>query len=398
MLITEVETFAVRNPPPSHGGPWFLFVVLRTDNGSVGVGEAYIASVGPHAAAVVLEDVAERHLLGHDPFRIESFVRRARSGGYSPRPDPTLMGAVSALEMACWDIIGKEVGRPVHDLIGGRVRDSIRAYTYLYPRPGDDGDVYTDPHVAAARAVEEVERGFTAVKLDPAGPYSAYDGRQPSLARLDLTEAMVAAVRDAVGARADICVGTHGQFTYSGALRLARRLESHDPLWFEEPTPPEDPEQMARVAAGTSIPVATGERLCTMDDFVAVLRAGAASILQPNLGRAGGILEGRKIAALAEVHGAQVAPHLYCGPVVAAANINVAAVIPNLLVLEAIGDFSGFHAELLETPIRVEDGFVIPSAEPGLGVVLDEKVARAHRYEGNDLHLAPATEPPAWND
>jgi L-alanine-DL-glutamate epimerase-like enolase superfamily enzyme len=212
-------------------------------------------------------------------------------------------------------------------------------------------------------------------------------GHQPSLRRLELSVEFARAIRDAVGSDADLLFGTHGQFTSSGAIRLASRLEPYDPLWFEEPTPPDDVAGMARVAAGTSIPVATGERLTTKTEFARVLEAGAASILQPNLGRAGGILEGKKIAALAEAHNAQIAPHLYCGPIVGAANAHLAACSPNFLILEGILDWGGFHAEILKTPLRWEEGYMIPPTAPGLGVELDEDVARAHPYDGDELHL-----------
>jgi len=168
---------------------------------------------------------------------------------------------------------------------------------------------------------------------------------------------------------------------------MARRLEAYDPLWFEEPIPPEKPEDMAEVARYTSIPVATGERLCTKYEFSRVLETRAASILQMNLGRVGGLLEAKKIAAMAECHSAQVAPHLYCGPLVALANIQLATCSPNFLVLESIRTFDGFYTDLLKSPIRWEDGYVIPSTEPGLGSDLNEDVARAHPYEGDDLHL-----------
>jgi len=399
MKVVDVETFVVGNPPPHHGGRYFIFVTLTTDGGVKGVGEAYVATVAPHIVAEMIEDVAQRHLVGETPFNVESFWRRAIGSGYSLRPDPTLCGVISALEMACWDIIGKETSRPVYDLLGGRVHEGLRSYTYLYPQdadayaPRDGPNVYTDPVLAAEQTVREVERGFTAVKFDPAGPYTVFDGRQPSLERLNLSERYTAAIRDAVGDRADLLFGTHGQFTPSGALRMARRLEAYDPLWFEEPVPPDDVDGMARVASGTTIPVATGERLTTAGEFAAVLRAGAASILQPNLGRSGGILQGKKIASMAEVHQALLAPHCYCGPVVAAANIALAACSPNFLILESIDDWGGFHADLLETPIRWEDGMVIPSGDPGLGVVLNEDVARAHPYEGDELHLTPALDP-----
>ncbi|MBS1265024.1 MAG: D-galactonate dehydratase [Acidimicrobiaceae bacterium] len=404
MKVVDVETFVVGNPPPRHGGRYFIFVTLTTDGGVKGVGEAYVATVGPHIVAEMIEDVAGRHLAGESPFNVETFWRRAIGSGYSLRPDPTLCGVISALEMACWDIIGKETGRPIYDLLGGRVHEGLRSYTYLYPRdddayaPKDGPNLYTDPVLAAEQAVREVERGFTAVKFDPAGPYTVFDGRQPSLERLDLSERYTAAIREAVGDRADLLFGTHGQFTPSGALRMARRLEAYEPLWFEEPVPPDDVDGMARVAAGTTIPVATGERLTTAGEFAAVLRAGAASILQPNLGRSGGILQGKKIASTAEVHQALLAPHCYCGPVVAAANIALAACSPNFLILESIDDWGGFHADLLETPIRWEDGMVIPSGEPGLGVVLNEDLARAHPYEGDELHLTPSLSPQATSE
>ena len=166
-----------------------------------------------------------------------------------------------------------------------------------------------------------------------------FDPRQPTLERMELSEKFCRLIREAVGTKADILFGTHGQFTISGAKRLAQKLEPYSPLWFEEPTPPEMPEEMAKVAHYTSIPVATGERLCSKYEFARVLQTGAASILQPNLGRVGGILEGKKIAAMAETHYAQIAPHLYCGPIVAAANIQLGACIPNFLILESIQKF-----------------------------------------------------------
>ena len=222
MLISDVTTFVVGNPPPRHGGRYFIFVKLTTDDGIDGIGEAYVTTVGPHVVADMIVDVAERHLVGRRPFDIELFWRRSYGGGYSLRPDPTLCGVISALEMACWDIIGKATGSPVYDLLGGRVHEGLRSYTYLYPENGDaygpaDGepdrpDLYTDPDLAAEMALRAVEMGFTAVKFDPAGPYTVFDGRQPSLERLDLSERYTRAIREAVGDRADLLFGTHGQF------------------------------------------------------------------------------------------------------------------------------------------------------------------------------------------
>jgi len=393
MKVAELETFVVGNRPGEWGGEYFIFVKLTTDSGIVGYGEHYGASFGPEVVPAMIRDLAERHLIGQSPFEIERFWHRCLGSGFSHRPDISLMGCVSALEMACWDIIGKEVDKPVYELLGGRVHDSLRSYTYLYPEPGDGADVYIDPQMAAERAAYEVGRGFTAVKFDPAGPYTVFDGRQPTLERLELSEQMVRAVREAVGTKADILFGTHGQFTASGALRLARRLEAYDPLWFEEPVPPDNPAEMAKVAAQTVIPVATGERLTTKAEFMRILELKAASILQMNLGRVGGILEAKKIGALAEANGALLAPHLYCGPLVGAANVQLATCSPNFLILESIRDWSGIHADLLVTPMQFENGYVIPPTAPGLGVELDEEFARANPYTGDRLHLNMGADP-----
>ncbi len=391
MRIAEATTFVVGNPPPHFGGRYFVFLKLVTDDGVAGIGEVYAATFDPHVVARMVEDVCERHAIGADPFHIEELWRNVYGRGYTGRPDVSLVSVLSGIEMACWDIVGKAVEKPVYELLGGRVHERLRAYTYLYA-PDDaslDADVYTDPELAAAAAVRYLELGFTALKFDPVGRYTTFDPRQPSLEVLERSERYVRGIREAVGDRCDLLFGTHGQFTTSGAIRLARRLEQYDPLWFEEPTPPELPEQMAVVARATSIPIATGERLTTKYEFVRVLQTGAASILQMNLGRVGGILEAKKIAGMAEAHYAQIAPHLYCGPVVGAANIQLSTCSPNFLLLEGIERWDGFHAEILKKPIRWEDGYVIPPTDPGLGVELDEEVAARHPYEGDELHLVP---------
>ena len=247
--------------------------------------------------------------------------------------------------------------------------------------------VYNDPDMAAEAAVACVEQGFDAVKFDPAGPYTIYDGHMPRLEDIELSANMCKAVREAVGSRADILFGTHGQFTAGGAIRLAKAIEPYDPLWFEEPVPPDMPEVMAQVARATSIPVATGERLTTRFEFGRVIENRAASILQPDLGRSGGIFETKKIAAHAETFHIQIAPHCYCGPIVGAANIQLAVTLPNFLILESIKTWDGFHGELLKKKIEWQDGHVIPSEEPGLGVELDESVCEAHPWTGDSLHL-----------
>jgi 2-dehydro-3-deoxyphosphogalactonate aldolase len=181
--------------------------------------------------------------------------------------------------------------------------------------------------------------------------------------------------------------------TASSAVRLAKRLEKFDPLWFEEPVPPENMEEMAKVAHSTSIPIATGERLATKYEFAGVLIKQAASILQMALGRVGGILEAKKIAGMAEAHYALIAPHLYCGPIEGAANIQIDTCSPNFLIQESIQTWDGFQAEILNEPIRWQDGYIIPPSKPGLGVELDEAVAARHPYTGTRLHLEMVDRP-----
>jgi len=399
MRIVSLETHVVAVPPPHLGGMYWLFVTLKTDDGIEGVGEIYAATFHPRAMVPVIEDVFERYLLGHDPHHIERFFRQVYSSGFTQRPDLTMMGVVSGLEMACWDIVGKAAGKPVYELLGGRVHERLRSYTSLYPVNAAGEYDYGDPDLPAECAAREAGRGFTAVKFDPAGPYTAYSGHQLSLEVLDRCETFCRRIREAVGSRADVLFGTHGQMVPSSAIRLAQRLEKYDPLWFEEPVPPGQEEAMARVADHTSIPIAAGERLTTKYEFFRLLQSGAASILQMNVGRCGGLLEAKKIAGMAEAYYAQIAPHLYNGPIGAAASIQLAACSPNFLIQESIGSWNGFHARILKRPLQWEDGYIIPSREPGLGVELDMDVVRAHSpYTGDRLHLQMAAVPADVSD
>jgi 2-dehydro-3-deoxyphosphogalactonate aldolase len=393
MKIADVKTYVVENPPPHYGGPYWVFIKLTTDNGVEGLGEAYSVPFHPRIVTLMIEDVCERCVIGSDPFKIERLWRIVYSSSYTQHPDLSLMGVLSAIEMACWDIIGKELDKPVYELLGGQVHERLRSYTYLYPQESDKTDVYSDPDLAAERAAEYVGQGFTAIKFDPVGPYSAFDPRQLSLEALGRAEKFVKNIREAVGSKCDLLFGTHGQMTPSSAIRLAKRLERYDPLWLEEPVPPENVEEMARVARSTSIPIATGERLTTKYEFARLLEKQAASILQMALGRVGGILEAKKIAGMAEAHYAQIAPHLYCGPIEGAANIQIDVCSPNFLMQEGIQTWGGFHAEILKEPIRWEDGYIIPPTKPGLGVELNEEVAAQHPYTGKRLHLKPLDRP-----
>ncbi|HEX9904668.1 MAG TPA: mandelate racemase/muconate lactonizing enzyme family protein [Propylenella sp.] len=395
MKIRDLKVFIVANPPPGWGGRYFTFVKLVTDSGISGIGECYCATFGPKAVTAMIEDVFGRHVEGMDPFHIEALWRKVYGSGYTLRPDVSLMGVLSGIEIALWDIIGKALGKPVYELLGGRVHEKLRSYTYIYPdiASGQDDSIYWNAEASAERAAEYVKQGFTAVKFDPAAPYTSFDPRQPSLETIELSVKFCKLLREAVGAKADLLFGTHGQFTTAGAIRFAKKIEPYDPLWFEEPTPPEKPEEMALVARATSIPIATGERLTTKYEFGRVLECRAASILQMALGRVGGLWEAKKIAGMAETYYAQIAPHLYAGPVEGAANIHFAASLPNFLILESIETWGGFHAQILKKPIEWDSGYVITPTEPGLGIELNEDVALANPYTGTRLHLEMADRP-----
>ncbi len=386
MKLVDLDIIITAPPAPGWGGRYWIIPKLTTDTGVVGYGECYAASVGPQAMRAVITDVFERHMLGANPEDIELMFRRAYSAGFTQRPDLTVIGAFAGLEIACWDILGKDRDRPVYALLGGKMNDRVRAYTYLYPQNGHTlPGFWVDPDQAAESALAMVEQGYTAVKFDPAGPYTIRGGHMPAMSDISRSVQFCKRIREAVGDRADLLFGTHGQFSTGGAIRMGQAIEPYSPLWYEEPIPPDNVAEMAKVAAAVRIPVAAGERLSTKAEFAAVLQAGAATILQPALGRAGGIWEGKKIAAIAEVYNAQVAPHLYAGPVEWAANIHLAASIPNLLMAETIE--TPFHAGLIKNSIRVEGGYVTPPTAPGLGIDFDEALARAHPYTGTGLHL-----------
>lgn len=399
MQLQDLEIFTVAPPAPGWGGRYWLIVRVSTACGITGLGEVYAAAVGPRAMRTVITDVFERHMAGESPENIELMSRRAWSSGFTQRPDPTVFGAFAGLEMACWDILGKARERPVWALLGGRMNDRLRAYTYLYPddgvSPEEGARFWIDPLAQAEAAAARLAEGWTAVKFDPAGPYTLRGGHAPAMSDITRSAEICRKIREAVGDRADLLFGTHGQFTPGHAIRLAKAIEPHDPLWFEEPIPPDDLAGLTEVARATSIPVATGERLCGKSEFAMALRA-SARILQPALGRAGGIWEGKKIATLAEVHGAQIAPHLYAGPVEWAANVHLGASCPNLLMVEAIE--TPFHDALVSGRPTVERGFVTAPEAPGLGITLNDAVAEAHAYTGHRLHLEMQEAPCDWQN
>jgi L-alanine-DL-glutamate epimerase-like enolase superfamily enzyme len=388
MKLRDLEIFVVAPPAPGWGGRYWIFTKVTTDNGIVGYGECYASTVGPKAMRAVIEDVFERHMMGESPENIELMYRRVYSSGFTQRPDPTVMGAFAGLEIACWDILGKARNRPVWALLGGKINQKIRSYTYLYPQPGEDAsEFWVNADMTAQAAARYVEMGFTAVKFDPAGPYTIRGGHEPAMSDITRSVEFCRKIREAVGDRADLLFGTHGQFTTPGAIRMGRELEPYNPLWYEEPIPPDNLLEFAEVARQVRIPLATGERLTTKAEFGTLLRAGGVKILQPALGRLGGIMEAKKVAAIAEIFNAEMAPHLYAGPVEWAANVHFAASIPNLLIAETIETGGEFHLKLIKNSIKWEDGYIIPPEGPGLGIEFDEDLARAHAFTGTGLHL-----------
>ncbi len=403
MYLKDIETW-VTVPPTGIGGSFWIIVSITTDNGIRGVGECYGIPVSGDIACKMVEDTFHRFIAGCDPHHIETMFRRVYSAGFTQRPDISMMGVFSGIEMAVWDILGKAHEKPVYELIGGRFHERLRTYTYLYPanlqRDGRSAeltaDVYHDGDAAAERALDYLQMGFTAIKQDPVGPYSFQGGRELSMHELERSEYSIRRIREAVGDRADILVGTHGQMTTSSAIRLAKRLEPYDPLWFEEPCPPDQMAAIAKVAAATSIPIATGERLTTKAEFFSALNA-SVSILQPDIGRSGGVWETKKIAVIAELFNAQIAPHIYCGPIAHAAAAHVGFSSPNFLILETIQ--TEFHENILHKPLRWEEGYLIAPNEPGLGVEVNEKVLRAHPYtSGGRLHLEMCQTPLCSNN
>jgi 2-dehydro-3-deoxyphosphogalactonate aldolase len=368
MKINDLKAYVVPVPPPHKGGQRWIFLKLITDEGVEGVGECTWHGTHRLSAVHLAREMFEGFVRGADPFNIERVWWDLYTKHAKRHTGPIVTPVVSALEMACWDIVGRALGQPVYNLLGGRYNERLRAYTYLY-----GWHVGDPPEQAAEDALKYVEAGFTAVKFDPVG--SMVPDR---LETLRYVENVVKAVREAVGDRCDILIGTHGQLTTHSAIRLARRLEPYDPLWFEEPVAPENVSEMARIAEHTNIPIATGERLLTRYEYVELLRHQAASIVQMDISITGGILEGKKIAAMAEAHYAQIAPHVWGGPLAAAAAVQVDVCCPNFLIQEGIEQFAGFHREVLQEPLVWRDGYIIPPAAPGLGISLNEDLVSRH--------------------
>lgn len=368
MKVTELKTILLDNEEPFRGGPKWLFIQLHTDEGIVGLGERVTGhSLNLKSQIELLHDLADRFVIGQDPFQVEKIWQAMYGTLHDYRhPGMNQTPAMSAIEMALWDIIGKATNQPIYNLLGGKYHDELRAYAYM-PSEG----VWENPSKAGEIAEQLVAEGNSACKLDPFMPYFPMP-RDFSLKTINHAASIFRAIRDAVGDELEIGIGTHGQFSTAGAIRVANIFEEFHPFWFEEPVPPENMDEMARVARQTSIPIASGERLATKYEFSQLLEKQAAQIIQLDVGQCGGILESKKIAGMAEAHFAMIAPHMYVGPIAAAAAVQLDTCSPNFLIQE--WNVNDLHSEIFEEPIKFENGTITPPTGPGLGLVLNEEV------------------------
>ena len=372
MKITAVKPFIV-----DELGTNRVFVKVYTDEGLTGLGEGTLASRCQAIAAAITEN--EAYLLGRDPRAIEglwqTLYRRPRWRG-----GPILNSAISAIDTALWDILGKSLGVPIYQLLGGACRDRVRLST------GVGG---FSPEEAADHARALVEAGYTCMKLSPypltpgvtdrAHPafretivLNPHEIVRRSLARLK-------AVREAVGDDVDVQFDCHGVFTPVMAVEFARRAEEYRPMFLEEATQAEDLDTLAWLGARTAAPLATGERLFTKWGFADLTARHLVSYVQPDIAHCGGVSELKKIAALAEAHFIDVAPHHGNGEVTTYASLQVDLATPNCVVQERPFP-SALAAELFGETLEIKDGYALPPTRPGLGIDLDERVAAKHPY------------------
>ncbi|HZB33191.1 MAG TPA: galactonate dehydratase [Streptosporangiaceae bacterium] len=364
MKITRVETFLV---PPR-----WLFCRIETDDGLVGWGEPVVEGRAEVVRAAV--DVLAEQLVGRDPLRIEDHWQVLAKGGFY-RGGPVLSSALAGLDQALWDIAGKAYGVPVHALLGGPVRDRVRMYAWV------GGD---EPAALADGIAARVAEGFTAVKMNASGRMPPLAGSADVAAVVD----RVAAAREALGPGRDVAVDFHGRIAPADSRRLLPLLADLHPLFAEEPVLPDSPHLLRDVVTASNVPIAVGERLYSRWDFLPVLQAGVA-VVQPDISHAGGISETRRIAALAEVWGAHVAPHCPLGPLALAASLQVAFATPNFLIQEhSIGIHYNTDADLLDYVLdpaifQFTAGHALPPPGPGLGVQVDEAAVRRGDKSGH---------------
>ena len=359
MEIADYELFQV---PPR-----WLFLRVETDTGLVGWGEPVVEGRA-RTVETAVEELFETYLLGEDPLRIEDHWQTMYRGGFY-RGGPVLMSAIAGVDQALWDVSGKHLDVPVYQLLGGPARERMRVYQWV------GGDRPTD---VAEQAAEQVEAGFTALKMNAT----------PEMRRVDTPAAVEAAVdrlgavRETVGDEVDIGVDFHGRVAKSQAKKLAAALEVHDPFFVEEPVPPGHEDALPAVANHTSTPIATGERLYSRWEFTELFEDGAVDVIQPDLSHAGGISEVKRIAAMAEAYDVALAPHCLLGPIALAACLQVDAVAGNALIQEQSLDIhyneGTDELDYLADPavFEYDGGYVDLPEGPGLGVEIDEDVVR----------------------
>ncbi len=366
MKITDVKVFQMAGAYSN-----WTFVKIYTDRGVTGVGES---SIERHDAQVVrtLETFKE-FLVGKDPFEIEFIWNSLYKSTFWYGQLVTLC-ALSGVEQALMDIKGKAFGAPIYELLGGKLRDKLRAYCNAWafladPAHTGPGDT---PEVVAKNAQAAVSRGFTAMKWDP-----FRDGGQviPKSEEKYAIES-VRTVREAVGPDIDLMIECHGRFNMWSAIRMAQKLEEFDPFFYEEPIPPDNVDAMAEVQRSIKLPVATGERLFTRWDFRPLFEKQAARIIQPDICHCGGILEAKKIAAMAESYYISVQPHNSNGPLSNFAAMHVDASIPNFIIQEFFEPYIDRFNEVLTEPIVYEKGYLKVPTKPGLGTDLREEVIK----------------------
>lgn len=358
MKITKLELFKV---PPR-----WLFLKIETDEGITGWGEPVVEGKADTVAAAVME--MSDHIIGKDPMRIEDMFQVLYRGGFY-RGGPILSSAISGIEQALWDIKGKFYNAPVYDLLGGACRDRTRVYSWIGgDRPSDVGE----------SAKLQVKAGFTAVKMNATEELHYID----SIRKVDEAIARIAAVREAVGKDIGIGIDFHGRVHKSMAKIIVKELEPYRPMFIEEPVLPENNEALKEIARYTSCPIATGERMYTRWGFKELLAQGIVDIIQPDLSHAGGILETRKIAAMAEAYDIAIAPHCPLGPIALASCLQLDICSPNAFIQEqSLGIHYNQGSDLLDylkdpTVFQYEAGFVKNLTAPGLGIEINEEKVR----------------------
>ncbi len=368
MKITAVDHF-LANPG---AGKNLCFVKVQTDEGIHGWGEAYTQSDRDVQVTAHIDQL-RRYLIGRDPRAIKHFTQWAYDDFAGRRGAMDFWCAVSGIEHALWDIVGKAAGMPVHTLLGGPCRGKIRVYANGWGGGG------SSPDALARRAEAVAEMGFTAMKFDPIpGPWRTFVSKDVEDAAIE----NVRAVRDAVGWDVDILIEMHRRLAPMHARRIGREIERYKPFWYEEPVLAENVDALAAVKRDVNIPVVTGEELYTKFEFREIFEKQAADIINPDVCNVGGILELKEIAAMAEPHYVVVSPHNFNSTTLGlAATLQVSAAIPNFLITEYFVNLEDFGRDIAKTPFAVESGYIPVPDAPGIGIDLDEDRLAAYPYK-----------------